>query len=92
MISKAVIDRIVDSRHAVLLIGDDERELVIPSHLLPSGIQEGDWVKVTFDGENITNIEFDESETKKVRERVKSKLEQLRLRKRSNFRNKDKQK
>jgi hypothetical protein len=39
-----------------LLVGDDEREFVIPPHLLP---KEGDWLQVAFDGENITNIELE---------------------------------
>ena len=83
---KAVIDRIVDGQHAVLLVGDDEREIVIPFHLLPSGAKEGDWVKIISDGGEITNIEIDQEESEKVRARVRSKLEQLRKKKRSNYR------
>lgn len=86
MDSKAVIDRIVDGQHAVLLVGDDEREIVIPIHLLPNGAREGDWVKVAFDGDDIKSIEIDQAETERVRERVRSKLDQLRKRKKSNFR------
>jgi hypothetical protein len=41
-----VVDRIVDGRHAVLLIGPDEVELVIDVALLPQGTAEGDWLRL----------------------------------------------
>jgi len=41
-----VVDRIVDGRHAVLLIGPDEVELVIDLALLPAGTSEGDWFRL----------------------------------------------
>jgi hypothetical protein len=43
-----VVDRIVDGRHAVLLIGPDEIELVIDVDLLPAGTVEGDWLRLGF--------------------------------------------
>jgi len=41
-----VVDRIVDGRHAVLLIGPDETELVVDVALLPEGTLEGDWLRL----------------------------------------------
>jgi hypothetical protein len=41
-----VVDRIVDGRRAVLLIGPDEVELVIDAALLPEGTLEGDWLRL----------------------------------------------
>ncbi|GGK36503.1 hypothetical protein GCM10010965_31810 [Caldalkalibacillus thermarum] len=82
---KGVIDRIVDNKHAVILIGDDEREIIIPSHLLPSGAKEGTWLKVTFDANSVTQIEIDEVETERVKERISAKLAKLREKKKSNF-------
>lgn len=38
---RAVVDRIVDGEHAVLLVGDDEVELVVPAGRLPEGAGEG---------------------------------------------------
>ena len=42
----AVVDRIEDGRHAVLLVGPDEVELVLDVALLPDGALEGDWLRV----------------------------------------------
>jgi hypothetical protein len=39
----AVLDRIVDGRLAVLLVGPDEVELVLDASSLPEGAVEGDW-------------------------------------------------
>jgi hypothetical protein len=42
----AVVDRIEDGRHAVLLLGPHEAELVVDVSLLPEGTVEGDWLRV----------------------------------------------
>lgn len=34
---------------AVLLIGDEEIKVVIPRKLLPKGVKEGSWLKVSFE-------------------------------------------
>jgi hypothetical protein len=44
----AVVDRIEDGLHAVLLVGPDEVELVVDATLLPEGTEEGDWLRVGF--------------------------------------------
>ncbi|WP_188624465.1 DUF3006 domain-containing protein [Caldalkalibacillus thermarum] len=59
--------------------------MIIPSHLLPSGAKEGTWLKVTFDGDKVTQIEIDEAETERARERISAKLAKLREKKKSNF-------
>jgi hypothetical protein len=41
-----VVDRIVDGRYAVLLIGPREVELVVERTLLPDGTAEGDWFRL----------------------------------------------
>jgi len=41
---RAVVDRIEDGLHAVLLVGPDEVELVVDATLLPEGATEGDWL------------------------------------------------
>lgn len=43
----AVVDRIEDGRHAVLLVGPDEVELVVAADRLPAATGEGDWVRLT---------------------------------------------
>jgi hypothetical protein len=42
----AVVDRIEDGRHAVLLVGAAEVELVVDVALLPEGTVEGDWLRL----------------------------------------------
>ena len=44
----AVVDRIEDGLHAVLLVGPDEVELVVDATLLPEGTAEGDWLRIGF--------------------------------------------
>jgi hypothetical protein len=44
----AVVDRIVDGRHAVLLVGEAEVELHVDVTLLPEGTAEGDWLRIGF--------------------------------------------
>jgi len=43
----AVVDRIEDGRHAVLLVGAAEVELVVDIALLPDGTVEGDWLRLS---------------------------------------------
>lgn len=78
---KAVIDRIEDSKHAVLIVGDEEEQKVIPAEELPDGAQEGTWLQVDFDGGTVASISIDEEETEKRQRRISSKMEKLKERK-----------
>jgi hypothetical protein len=42
----AVVDRIEDGRHAVLLVGPAEVEVVLDIATLPAGTREGDWLRI----------------------------------------------
>jgi prophage tail gpP-like protein len=77
---KAVIDRIVDGRHAVLIVGEDERQVVVPATSLPAAAGEGTWLRVRFDGDTLLDARIDREETERVRQRVSAKMEQLRQR------------
>ena len=77
---KAVLDRIVDGRTAVILVGEDEREFHLPAERLPSGAVEGSWLRVEISGSQIVSIEVDPEETESVRRRVQQKMDQLRAR------------
>lgn len=48
----AVIDRVVDGV-AVLLVGDDEREVHLGADDLPDGAGEGTWLQVRTDGDEV---------------------------------------
>jgi hypothetical protein len=46
---RAVVDRIVDGATAVLLVGPDEAELLVPADSLPDGAGDGTWVVLDLD-------------------------------------------
>ena len=81
MLHKAVIDRIVDGDHAVLLIGDDEVERIIPVSQLPDGASPGSWLSVEIeDDDHITSITVDHEETGRAQARIADKMNKLRKR------------
>jgi hypothetical protein len=77
---KAVIDRIVDGKHAVLLVGESEEEQVVSCSLLPEGVDEGSWLNVQFEGDQVVSIEVDQDETEKRKRRIQDKMNSLRQR------------
>lgn len=77
---QAVVDRVVDGQHVVLLVGEHEVERIVARSLLPEGIKEGMWLKVVFDGDTLVWAVVDEEATAAAQQRVAAKLEQLRQR------------
>ena len=65
---KAVIDRFEED-YAVVLFGDEEIKVDIPKILLPVGVQEGSWLKFSF--------ELDQEGTQKQKEKIKDMLNKL---------------
>lgn len=83
---KAVIDRIVDQKHVVLLIGDDEKEVNVSVDILPKGAIEGSIVQVELDDcDQVTKLILDEDETKEAKDRVASMMEKLQGNMRSTY-------
>ncbi|WP_161568192.1 DUF3006 domain-containing protein [Anaerobacillus alkaliphilus] len=82
---KGVIDRIVDGKWAVLLVGDEEKEYNVPLVSLPSNAKQGSIVQLELENEEITKIVILEDETTSEHERINDKLNVLRSRKKSNF-------
>lgn len=79
---KAVIDRIIDREHAVLLIGEEEQEHVVSLSQIPDEATEGTWLNIMEDG----SIKIDEDTTQTAKQNVKNKLYLLRKRSsKSNF-------
>ena len=66
----AVVDRIEDGRHAVLLVGEAEVELVVDVALLPEGTAEGDWLRI--------GLSADPERTAQRRSAVADRLERIR--------------
>lgn len=75
---KAVLDRIVDGKFAVLMVGEDERQVEYPAEGLPSGARAGVWMKAETEGDTIVSLEIDEVNTEEIAQRIHGKLEQLR--------------
>ncbi|MEX0761014.1 MAG: DUF3006 domain-containing protein [Dehalococcoidia bacterium] len=80
MDEQAVIDRFVDDAQAVLLVGEQEIEHIVPVTALPPGAQPGTWLNVRFDGDTLVEAVVDEVETERVRERLSEKMNRLRSR------------
>ncbi len=76
---KGVIDRIEDSRTAVIFLENDLKRYDLPVSLLPAKAKEGDWLRLEISDDKIVKIEIDEDETDKRRKRITEKF--LRLRK-----------
>ena len=77
---KAVVDRIVDKRHVVLLVGENELEKIVSVDKLPPGAGEGTWLRVEFEGDDLVAAEVDAEETEQVKARITAKMERLRQR------------
>lgn len=82
MKEKAVIDRIVDGQHAVLLVGEDETERVIPVAQLPEQAAEGLWLQVRFEDDRLVEVTVDTEETERTQQRIDEKMARLRSRSR----------
>ena len=77
---KAVIDRIVDKKTAVILVGEDEQQHHYPADKLPEGALEGTWLRVRVESGKIVAMEVDEEETDMMRRRLQEKMDKLRAR------------
>ena len=75
-----MVDRIVDMRHAVLLVGENEVEKIVSVDKLPPGAGEGTWLRVEFEGDELVAAEVDTEETARVKARITAKMERLRQR------------
>lgn len=81
---EAVLDRIVDGRFAVLLVGEEEEEHMIPMSEMPQGSKEGMKFNLGFIGKDIISIEIMNEEVGKSQV-LNEKLALLRKRKQSRF-------
>jgi hypothetical protein len=79
---RAVIDRIVDGHTAVLLVGDDEIELLLPTDALPDGAADGTWVVLDTSTDPPTVLRIDEQLTWDRFDRLSARLEAIRRKRR----------
>jgi hypothetical protein len=77
MLEKAVIDRF-EGDYAVLFVGEENRQVIVPRKEIPEGAAEGEWLKVELDGDHVLHVEVDEAETASAKQRIAEKLDRLR--------------
>lgn len=82
----AVIDRIVDGNRLVLLVGEEEKEMIVPVCDKTARLKEGDWTLVRFDENgDIADIQPHPEKTNQRRAAIQNKMALLRARKGSRF-------
>jgi hypothetical protein len=80
MDERAVVDRIEDGDLAVVLVGDDEVEHIVPRNELPEGTEAGSVLRVDVEDGRIVNARLDDEDTEQTRQRVDDKMRKLRER------------
>jgi hypothetical protein len=73
----AVIDRFEEDK-AVILLGEEEKVLVVDRSRLPQGAGEGDWLMVDVREGRLVAATIDAEATEQARARIRDKLERLR--------------
>ncbi len=76
----AVIDRIVDGKTAVLIVGNDEKEYRYPADKLPAGAAEGTWLILEMKDGEIVSAAVAAEKTAGARSRIQAKIDALRRR------------
>lgn len=78
---RAVVDRIVDGTHVVLLVGEEEVETTCSREELPMGVKEGAVLDVDFVDGQLTQVKQILDSSARIEEQMK----QLRKRQRSKY-------
>ena len=76
--NRAVIDQIVDGTTAVLLVGPDESELLLPADELPETAREGVWVIIDLDSDPVAVLAVDTELTEQRAKRIADQMERIR--------------
>ena len=74
---KAVVDR-CEGAMAVLLVGEEKRQLNVSRNHLPRDTREGSWLQVEIVGDSVVSAQLDAGEAEMARERIADKLARLR--------------
>lgn len=82
---RGIIDRFIDEKWAVILVGEEEAEYNVPVDRLPMNVKESSVVQVDIVNGSVVKVEFLEEETTNQQATISKKMELLRARKRSNF-------
>ena len=73
---RACVDRI-DEGLAVLLVGGDEREMVVPLSALPADAVAGDWLLIEIQGARVVRAAHDRATSRRSKARAIRKLRSL---------------
>ena len=73
---RAVIDR-VEEGQAVLLVGNDERQLIVPLSALPQGAAPGQWLRVEIEGSRLRSATLDPEQTARRQSWLRQRLDRL---------------
>jgi hypothetical protein len=79
MIEQAVLDRIVEQQ-AVLLVGENEVERVVPVSVLPRDCKPGCWLRLESDKDGKLTIQIDTEATEQAARRIAEKVNRLKQR------------
>ncbi|WP_062051861.1 DUF3006 domain-containing protein [Bacillus sp. JCM 19034] len=74
---RAVIDRIVNDRIAVLVAEEVNKEYSVPKEQLPEGANEGTWLSLVVEQDQVMEMAIDKNMTETMEERVKNQLSRL---------------
>ena len=73
----AVIDRF-EGKMAVLLVGDEQRQVDVPKAQLPKHAREGHHLQIELKGDQVIQALIDKEATERARKRIEDKLNRLR--------------
>ncbi|MFN7252363.1 MAG: DUF3006 domain-containing protein [Anaerobacillus sp.] len=82
---RGVIDRFVDGKWAVILVGEEETEYNVQVEQLPMNVKESSVVQVDIVNGAVVKVALLEDETINQQANISKKMEMLKARKRSNF-------
>jgi hypothetical protein len=82
---RGVIDRFVDDKWAVILVGEEETEYNVLVEQLPMNVEESSVVQVDIVNGSVVKVALLEDETTTQQTNISKKMELLKARKRSNF-------
>ncbi|WP_078555325.1 DUF3006 domain-containing protein [Bacillus alkalicellulosilyticus] len=82
---KAILDRIVDKKIGVLLVGPTEEEYHLSLQELPTNVKEGMVFRVEIIENKVVVKERVENEEKEIKSRINNKMDKLRNNPKSNY-------
>lgn len=83
---KGVLDRIVDGKHAVILVEEVGREYVLDVSRLPNNSKEGVWYDLTIEDDEIVEMRINEETQEEMEKKINNIMDKLRNKNKSGSR------